>query len=515
MAMSYHAKREAEYKLREMESKRRRMDPKALAKLKALGGDIDPADFSEEYLNSNPIQKDFSSSIHHQKRSKEEISQYLEENELNVEGEDVDPVIDFEEVDFGKKIKKALSTSFQKPTPIQAQSWPIILKGRDIIGLAKTGSGKTLAFALPGILHWQAQTPPTGSEGPVILVLGPTRELVLQIATEVGKFKACCGIRVGQAYGGQDAGGSRTQQAAALVAGVDFLAACPGRLIDFLEAGVCQLKRSTYVVLDEADQMLDMGFIPQIQSILSQTRPDRQTLMFSATWEGGVKTVAKQFLNQPVKVIVNNSTVATANKDVKQSVVLVSKHEKKDKVLEIIAEVRKNFEVSRTLIFVNRKWEADEIAGLLYTKYPGDASAIHGDLSQSQREGSLQALRVNPKAILVATDVASRGLDIKDLACVINFDLPNNIASYVHRIGRTGRAGKKGVAYTLFTYADAGMAGDLAKVIKEAGQEVPEELEAMAGRGGGGWGGGGRSGGRGGGGWGKGGGKGKGGWNKW
>eukprot|EP00996_Jenningsia_fusiforme_P004414 NODE_522_length_2149_cov_177.967619_g480_i0.p1 GENE.NODE_522_length_2149_cov_177.967619_g480_i0~~NODE_522_length_2149_cov_177.967619_g480_i0.p1 ORF type:complete len:392 (-),score=69.87 NODE_522_length_2149_cov_177.967619_g480_i0:974-2095(-) len=260
------AKRTADTLLEQWKTKRQDVGVTEANRRAALGGELQDAYFSPEWLLANPIQKAFPEAIKAQ-YTPEEIAAYREENNIVLDGAftDFPPLMKFSDVDFGAKASALLANSFENPMPIQSQAWSILLSGYDCIGLAETGSGKTLAFSLPGIVHWKAQSRPGSREGPVILVLAPTRELVLQIATELEKFRVATGLRVGMAYGGSDAGGNRTVQGAKLIAGVDFLAATPGRLIDFLEAGILKLARATYVILDEADRMLDMGFAPQVQ----------------------------------------------------------------------------------------------------------------------------------------------------------------------------------------------------------------------------------------------------------
>ena len=399
--------------------------------------------------------------------------------DVKVEGDGVpDPLWSFDEVKWPKEIASVLGTRFTRPTPIQCYAWPAIMKGLDVIGLADTGSGKTMAYLVPGIIHLKAQKPPMPGDGPVMLILAPTRELVLQIATEAERFKEAAKVRVALAYGGLDGMACRVVQGEVLAAGVDIVAATPGRLIDFIEAQVCRLFRVSYLVLDEADHMLDLGFAPQIRNIGTQVRPDRQMLMWSATWQRDVKILAKEFVNRPVKIIINKADELKANTKIEQEVIVVKSQEQKHTELKgLLKRVRKaNPGASRTMIFVNRKVTADKILkdlkGIGYR-----VLAIHGDLNQKKRENAVMDLRIDPEAVMVATDVAARGLDIRALACVVNFDLPRLLDQYVHRIGRTGRAGSTGLAVSFFfPRDDQKIAKKLIKCMKEAGQKPSYEL---------------------------------------
>ncbi|VDN84047.1 unnamed protein product [Brugia pahangi] len=255
--------------------------------------------------------------------------------------------------------------------------------------------------------------------------------------------------------------------------GVDILAAAPGRLLDFLIAGVLNLNRCTYLVLDEADRMLDMGFEPQIRRIVSMIRPDRQTLMFSATWPKEVRTLAKDFLSDPVFVNVGSLKLA-ANSNIIQMVTVVEENEKEEKLLEFLNRTSSE-QHCKTLIFVGMKRTADWLTRLIRKKgYP--ALSLHGDKSQTERNFVMNDFKNGECSILVATDVAARGLDVNDIKYVINFDCPKNIEDYIHRIGRTARHDKTGTSYTLCTRSDAPIVNELVSVLKEAKQTVPSDL---------------------------------------
>jgi len=386
------------------------------------------------------------------------------------------PVRTFEEASFPDYVIEEVSrVGFREPTPIQVQGWPIALAGRDMVGIAETGSGKTLAFLLPAIVHINAQPYLSRGDGPIALILAPTRELAIQIQEEAMKFGRSSKIKNTCVYGGAP----KQQQAADLRDGIEIVIATPGRLIDFLENDNTNLKRVTYLVLDEADRMLDMGFEPQVRKIISQIRPDRQTLMWSATWPKEVKSLARDICREdPVHINVGSLDIRTAH-TIRQYVEVVQESDKRQRLKRLMEKV---MDGSKILIFAETKRGADQLTMEMRTDgLP--ALAIHGDKKQEEREWVLDQFKKGKSPILIATDVAARGLDVKDIKFVINYDFPNNIEDYVHRIGRTGRAGATGSAYTFFTSDKFKHASDLIGVLKEARQPVPEELEKLAGGG--------------------------------
>jgi ATP-dependent RNA helicase DDX5/DBP2 len=327
-------------------------------------------------------------------------------------------------------------------------------------------------------------------DGPIVLFMAPTRELAVQIKGECDKFGSNSQIKNTCVYGGVP----KRTQVYDLRNGVEIVIATPGRLIDHLESGVTNLRRVTYLVMDEADRMLDMGFEPQIRKIVGQIRPDRQTLMWSATWPREVEGMAHDFLKDFYQVNVGSLELA-ANKAITQ---IIKVCEDMDKYRNCVEFLRENFKGERTIMFVETKKGCDQLTRSLR----GDgyqAAAIHGDKSQDERDRVLLDFRGGRVSILIATDVAARGLDIKQVTTVINFDMPNNAEDYVHRIGRCGRAGATGTAVSYFTRKNAKMGRDLMKLMREAGQEPPQELVQMS-AGGGSWNAGGRYGGGGGGG---------------
>ncbi|KAJ5529600.1 RNA helicase (Dbp) [Penicillium freii] len=430
-------------------------------------------------------------------RSEEDVQAFRKSKEMAIQGTNVPrPVETFDEAGFPAYVlSEVKAQGFDAPTAIQSQGWPMALSGRDVVGIAETGSGKTLSYCLPAIVHINAQPLLAPGDGPIVLVLAPTRELAVQIQAEITKFGKSSRIRNTCVYGGVPKG----PQIRDLSRGVEVCIATPGRLIDMLEAGRTNLRRVTYLVLDEADRMLDMGFEPQIRKIIGQIRPDRQTCMWSATWPKDVRQLASDFLSDYIQVNVG-STDLSANHRITQIVEVVSDFEKRDKMikhLEKIMEDRSN----KCIIFTGTKRVADEITRFLRQDgWP--ALSIHGDKQQNERDWVLNEFKQGKSPIMVATDVASRGIDVRDITHVLNYDYPNNSEDYVHRIGRTARAGAKGTAITFFTTDNSKQARDLITILTEAKQQVDPRLAEMVRYGGGGgggrWGGRGRGGGRGG-----------------
>ncbi|GLJ36565.1 hypothetical protein SUGI_0734970 [Cryptomeria japonica] len=408
----------------------------------------------------------------------QEVSAYRRRRDITVEGREIPkPLMYFQEASFPEYVLKEIERAgFNEPTAIQSQGWPMALKGRDLVGIAETGSGKTLAYLLPGIVHVNAQPYLAPGDGPIVLVLAPTRELAVQIQQEAIKFGTSSKIKSTCVYGGAPKG----PQIRDLQRGVEIVIATPGRLIDMLEARHTNLRRVTYLVLDEADRMLDMGFEPQIRKIVSQIRPDRQTLLWSATWPREVEQLARQFLHNPYKVIIGSPDLK-ANHSIGQIVEVVSEYEKYPRLIKLLEEI---MDGSRILIFMETKKGCDQVTKQLRMDgWP--ALSIHGDKSQAERDWVLAEFKAGKSPIMTATDVAARGLDVKDIKCVINYDFPGSLEDYVHRIGRTGRAGATGTAYSFFTAANARFARELISILREAGQPVNGQLAAMA-RGGGG-----------------------------
>ncbi|KAF4729385.1 ATP-dependent RNA helicase dbp2 [Perkinsus olseni] len=410
----------------------------------------------------------------------EEVDQVRRKLDIEIlRGENVpNPIQTFDEACLPDYIMKEINRAgFEKPTPIQVQGWPVALSGRDMVGIAETGSGKTLAFMIPAVIHINAQPYLQKGDGPIVLILAPTRELALQIKAECDRFGRSSRITNTCVYGGTPRG----PQARALQNGVEICIATPGRLIDFLESGTTNLKRVTYLVMDEADRMLDMGFEPQVRKIVSQIRPDRQTLMWSATWPKEVQHLARDICNEePVLVTVGRSGHACHN--IQQYVEVVDNNMKPERLLALMqaaSAATGGGWADKTLIFCDTKRGADDITRLL-RRDGWPALSIHGDKKQSERDWVLNQFKTGRSPIMIATDVASRGLDVKDVKYVINYDFPGTIEDYVHRIGRTGRAGASGVAYSFFSPDKGKLARQLVNCLREANQSVPEALETIA-----------------------------------
>jgi ATP-dependent RNA helicase DDX5/DBP2 len=411
----------------------------------------------------------------------DEVNRWRQRHEITVQGENVPkPVRTFEEASVPEfMLQEILKAGFTEPTAIQSQGWPMALSGRDMVGIAQTGSGKTLSFLLPAVVHIVAQPELKRGDGPIALILAPTRELAVQIELECVKFGKSSGIKSVCCYGGAPKG----PQMRELRNGVEVVVATPGRMIDLLETGVTNFKRVTYLVLDEADRMLDMGFEPQIRSIVSQVRPDRQTLLWSATWPKEVQTLARDFLNKDYIQVNIGSLELTANKHIKQICEVV--HDERDKNDRLMRFLRDNAEGGRILIFVDTKRKADELCR--QTRQSGyNALSVHGDKTQDERDWVVAEFKAGKAPIMIATDVASRGLDVKEITHVINYVMPNDIESYIHRIGRTGRKNQTGGYYegTSLTYVSppgSKVLQDLVRIMSEAGYPPNDELREMAG----------------------------------
>ncbi|XP_014886181.1 DEAD-box helicase 3 X-linked a isoform X1 [Poecilia latipinna] len=398
----------------------------------------------------------------------------------------------FHDVDMGEIIMGNINlTRYTRPTPVQKHAIPIIKIKRDLMACAQTGSGKTAAFLLPVLSQIYTDGPgdtlqaskSSGQENgrygrrkqyPISLILAPTRELALQIYDEARKFAYRSHVRPCVVYGGADIG----QQIRDLERGCHLLVATPGRLVDMMERGKIGLDHCNYLVLDEADRMLDMGFEPQIRRIVEQdTMPPkgiRQTMMFSATFPKEIQILARDFLEDYIFLAVGR--VGSTSENITQKVVWVEDNDKRSFLLDLLNATGKD---SLTLVFVETKKGADALEDFLYRE--GYAcTSIHGDRSQRDREEALHQFRSGRCPILVATAVAARGLDISNVKHVINFDLPSDIEEYVHRIGRTGRVGNLGLATSFFNDKNSNITKDLLDILVEAKQEVPSWLESLA-----------------------------------
>ncbi|RKP05824.1 P-loop containing nucleoside triphosphate hydrolase protein [Thamnocephalis sphaerospora] len=365
---------------------------------------------------------------------------------------------------------------YTAPTPIQAQGIPAILGGRDVIGIAKTGSGKTMAFLLPMFRHIKDQRPLRVMEGPVALIMTPTRELAVQIHRDCKPFLKVLNLRAVCAYGGAPI----KDQIADLKRGAEIVVCTPGRMIDLLCANagrLLNLARVTYLVLDEADRMFDMGFEPQVMKIVNNIRPNRQTVLFSATFPRQMEALARKVLRKPLEITVGGRSVVCD--DVEQIVEVRDDQTKFVRLLEILGLRYNENPDLRTLIFVDRQEAADNLLRDLMRRGYSSLS-LHGGKDQMDRDSTISDFKAGVVPILVATSVAARGLDVKMLGLVVNYDCPNHMEDYVHRVGRTGRAGNKGTAYTFITPEQDRYAVDIVKALCLSKAHVPDDLQKMA-----------------------------------
>jgi ATP-dependent RNA helicase RhlE len=380
------------------------------------------------------------------------------------------PLTQFSDFGLATPILEALAgEGYVAPTPIQAQAIPHVLAGRDLQGIAQTGTGKTAAFALPILHRLHASGGKVERKACRALVLSPTRELASQIADSFRTYGRRLGLSSTVVFGGVPIRG----QMRALERGVDILVATPGRLIDHLEQGSLRLDKVEILVLDEADHMLDMGFIQPIRRIVRALPRARQNLFFSATMPKEIETLAAELLRDPVKVSV--APAATTVELIDQRVILVETAQKRD----VLAKILDDSSFGRTLVFTRTKHGADRVVRHLDTAGI-DSVAIHGNKSQGQRERALAAFRAGTTRVLVATDIAARGIDVDDVTHVINFDLPNVPESYVHRIGRTARAGAAGIAISFCDGEERAYLRDIERLIR---RQLPVTDQRSGGRG--------------------------------
>ncbi|XP_070773451.1 probable ATP-dependent RNA helicase DDX46 isoform X2 [Enoplosus armatus] len=435
---------------------------------------LEPVDHGK--IQYEPYRKNFYVEVPELARmSPEDVTAYrLELEGITVKGKGCPkPIKTWVQCGVSMKILSAMKKhSYEKPTPIQSQAIPAIMSGRDLIGIAKTGSGKTIAFLLPMFRHIMDQRPLEESEGPITVIMTPTRELALQITKECKKFSKPLGLRVVCVYGGTGI----SEQIAELKRGAEIIVCTPGRMIDMLGANsgrVTNLRRVTYVVLDEADRMFDMGFEPQVMRIVDNVRPDRQTVMFSATFPRAMEALARRILAKPIEVQVGGRSVVCS--DVEQHVLVIDEDKKFLKLLEILGHYQ---EKGSVIIFVDKQEHADGLLkDLMKASYP--CMSLHGGIDQYDRDSIINDFKNGACRLMVATSVAARGLDVKQLILVVNYNCPNHYEDYVHRAGRTGRAGNKGYAYTFITEDQVRYAGDIIKALELSGSPVPSELEQL------------------------------------
>jgi ATP-dependent RNA helicase RhlE len=361
----------------------------------------------------------------------------------------------FEQFGLAEPILRAVGAEgYTTPTPIQTKAIPPIMDGRDLVGIAQTGTGKTAAFALP-VLHRLSLVPPRNQRQVRCLVLAPTRELAAQVAESFKTYGHGQHLRSTVIFGGV----GQNPQAQALRTGVDICIACPGRLLDLINQGLCRLDMVEVLILDEADRMLDMGFMPDIRRIVQKVPQQRQTLLFSATMPREIRELANSLLHDPVEVSV--APVSSAAETVSQSVFHISKGLKQ----ALLTQLLQGPGVERALVFTRTKHGADKVVRKLGAAGIR-AEAIHGNKSQNQRIRALDAFKKGQIRVLVASDIAARGLDVDGITHVINYEIPNEPETYVHRIGRTGRAGATGTAWSMCDGEERGFLVDIERIMK-------------------------------------------------
>uniref|UniRef100_A0ABI7WQZ3 RNA helicase n=1 Tax=Felis catus TaxID=9685 RepID=A0ABI7WQZ3_FELCA len=434
---------------------------------------LEPVDHGK--IEYEPFRKNFYVEVPElAKMSQEEVNVFrLEMEGITVKGKGCPkPIKSWVQCGISMKILNSLKKhGYEKPTPIQSQAIPAIMSRRDLIGIAKTGSGKTIAFLLPMFRHIMDQRSLEEGEGPIAVIMTPTRELALQITKERKKFSKTLGLRVVCVYGGTGI----SEQIAELKRGAEIIVCTPGRMIDMLAANsgrVTNLGRVTYVVLDLADRMFDMGFEPQVMRIVDNVHPDQQTVMFSATFPRAMEALAHRILSKPIEVQVGGRSVVCS--DVEQQVIVIEEEKKFLKLLELLGHYQ---ELGSVIIFVDKQEHADGLLkDLMRASYP--CMSLHGGIDQYDRDSIINDFKNGTCKLLIATSVAARGLDVKHLI-LVNYSCPNHYEDYVHRAGRTGRAGNKGYAYTFITEDQARYAGDIIKALELSGTAVSSDLEKL------------------------------------
>ncbi len=375
-------------------------------------------------------------------------------------------LIDFQSLGLGEKVRRALrDVGYTEPTPIQSQAIPHLLQDRDLLGIAQTGTGKTAAFALPLLQRLDEENSPAKPRRPRALILAPTRELALQIHDELERFGKYTELRHAFIFGGVSA----NPQIKALRQGLDVVVATPGRLLDLAGQRHIDLCEVEVLVLDEADRLLDMGFIRDVKRIVAQTPKARQSLLFSATMPNAVAALAREILDDPVRVDVSPKQVTV--KEIDQGFVMVGTSDKQ----RMLEHLLRDDEVSRAIVFTRTKHGANKVAKKLGRAGIG-AEAIHGNKSQGARQRALQNFKNGDSWVLVATDIAARGIDIDAVSHVINYELPHEPESYVHRIGRTGRAGATGAAWSLVDPSERSRLQAVERLIRFSPSEIEVDL---------------------------------------
>jgi ATP-dependent RNA helicase RhlE len=377
--------------------------------------------------------------------------------------------MNFKELNLIEPILRALdSKGYKTPSPIQAQTIPLLLEGKDVIGIAQTGTGKTAAFVVPILQKLHESSHGLRGKNPKALVLAPTRELAAQISDSFNDYGKFLNLKHLAVYGGVGIG----PQIKTLSHGVDILIATPGRLMDLMNQGKVSLRDVEFFVLDEADRMLDMGFVKDIKKIASSLSVERQGLFFSATMSNSIAALTMDFLKDPVRIDIAPEHVAVDK--IEQCVFFIDQYDKNELLIDLI----KGQNMNKVLVFVGMKYKADKIVRVL-EKCGVTADAIHGNKSQYQRTRALNNFKTGRAQVLVATDIAARGIDIKNIGHVINFDLPNEPENYVHRIGRTARAGADGTAYSFCAAEDRNFLNQIERITKRRLEHADHKYHSL------------------------------------
>ncbi|OHS98343.1 ATP-dependent RNA helicase DBP2 [Tritrichomonas foetus] len=411
-------------------------------------------------------------------RNEEEIQKFMDKHGVRILGTDAsNPIFSFDELDLpndGSEIFYSLC--YQVPTIVQAVSFPNILNGRDMIGVAKTGSGKTITYLIPAILHCKKQVAP---RGPFALILVPTRELAKQVYCELFRLQSYFQFNAACLYGGEN---NRREQIEECNRQPHIVVACLGRLIDFMVNNIIDISYVSYLVLDEADKMLEMGFEDKIGKIFKLVQPRKQVLMWSATWPREVRELAKDYLKNALHIVIGASEL-TINENIQQKFELVEDCDKMNKIVEHCKRIwtsRKKKKTCKILIFAMKIETVDEIADRLSDEFDIKIDGMHSKLSQDERLLMIEHFKACNKCILVASDLGSRGLDIDNIHYVINYDMPPQIEDYIHRIGRTARVHKKGNSLSFLTEENQLITRKLLKLLNRVKQEAPDWLRDMA-----------------------------------
>eukprot|EP00759_Apiculatamorpha_spiralis_P006200 PhF_6_TR13639/c1_g1_i1/m.21865/K12823/DDX5, DBP2; ATP-dependent RNA helicase DDX5/DBP2 len=440
-----------------------------------LGHKIQPPDWSRVKLPTANWQTNLLDPVT-LNRPKSEIDEHNTKHSIVTQGNKIPPpILRFDELK--NILPQYIHDSFTKqgfvaPLPIQTQAWSVAITNQDLVGIAITGSGKTLAYLVPGVIHVLNQDPLGKGDGPIMLVLAPTRELAQQIQSEAKKLLDGTDIKTICLFGGSD---RRAQCDELRKSGAHIAIASPGRMIDFIETKYYDAMRTTLLVIDEADRMLDMGFEPQIKMICSMLRPDRQTLMFSATWPREVQDIAQTYQKDFALISVQQQDGVGINMNVRQEILLVEDFDKLERLIQLLRER----EYKKCFVFVMKKMDVDNLVENLRREGFKNAWGVHGDKAQENRDRVFEQFRSCSNGLLVATDVAQRGIDVRDVDAVINFEMPPLIEDYIHRIGRTARAGAKGDAISFINPKNSRIVPDLIKILEKSGTVVSEELRSL------------------------------------